>query len=52
MAAVRASMAAIEIELTGKRGDGDGDEPPIDIAELRQELARRLHRLCEDGETS
>ena len=52
MASVRASMTAIESDMTGNRKDGEADEPPVDIAELRQELARRLHRLCEEGETS
>ena len=52
MASVRASMATIESDLMGKRTDGEAEEPPVDIAELRQELARRLYRLCEEGETS
>ncbi len=52
MASVRASMIAVENEITGKRRDEPSDEPPVDIAELRHELARRLHNLCESGETS
>ena len=34
------------------RADDETGQPPLDLAELRRELARRLDRLREDGETA
>lgn len=43
--------AASEAEEDESGADASADEPPRRLAELREELARRLERLCGDGQT-
>ncbi len=52
------SLRALEKDTTqdgrarDDRRDGGADAPPLDLAELRRELARRIDRLREDGESA
>lgn len=41
--------AAVAREEDGRVRDAFDDEPPRQLAELREELARRLERMCGDG---